>query len=66
VLLILACPCALVIAAPIPAVCAIATAAKSGVLIRGSTVIENTGAINVVAVDKTGTLTKGQFVVNAR
>jgi Cd2+/Zn2+-exporting ATPase len=36
VMLVLACPCALVIAAPIPAVCAIATAAKNKVLIRGT------------------------------
>ena len=62
-LLVLACPCAIVIAAPIPAVCAIATAAKHGVLIRGSSVVENMGIINTVAVDKTGTLTKGFFKV---
>ena len=64
VLLVLACPCAIVIAAPIPSVCAIAVAAKSGVLIRGSSVIERMGLINSVALDKTGTLTKGFFKVN--
>ena len=64
VLLVLACPCAIVIAAPIPSVCAIAIAAKSGVLIRGSSVIERMGQINSVALDKTGTLTKGFFKVN--
>jgi Cd2+/Zn2+-exporting ATPase len=52
-----------VIAAPIPAVCAIASAAKRGVLIRGSSVIEKTGLIEKVAVDKTGTLTTGMFKV---
>ena len=64
VLLVLACPCAIVIAAPIPSVCAIAIGAKSGVLIRGSSVIERMGNINMIALDKTGTLTKGFFKVN--
>lgn len=63
VLLVLACPCAIVIAAPIPSVCAIAAAAKHGVLIRGSSVIEKLATIDTVAVDKTGTLTKGYFIV---
>eukprot|EP01034_Spumella_vulgaris_P034650 gene34650-42739_t len=66
VLLVLACPCAIVIAAPIPSVCAIASAAKHGVLIRGSSVIERMGRVNAVALDKTGTLTKGFFKVNER
>eukprot|EP01034_Spumella_vulgaris_P043657 gene43657-54237_t len=48
VLLVLACPCAIVIAAPIPAVCAISSAAKHGVLIRGSSVIERMGRVNAV------------------
>jgi Cd2+/Zn2+-exporting ATPase len=63
VLLVLACPCAIVISAPIPAICAISVAARSGVLIRGSSVIEKMCTIDTVAVDKTGTLTKGKFVV---
>lgn len=63
VLLVLACPCAIVIAAPIPSVCAIAAAAKQGVLIRGSSVIERLAVVDTVAVDKTGTLTKGFFIV---
>jgi Cd2+/Zn2+-exporting ATPase len=61
VLLVLACPCAVVIAAPIACVCGIAGAAKHGVLIKGSSVIEILGLINVIGVDKTGTLTKGFF-----
>lgn len=63
VLLVLACPCALVVAAPVPSVCAIAAAAKRRVLIRGSTVIEKGGLVNTVAMDKTGTLTKGFFKI---
>ncbi len=66
VLLILACPCAIVVSAPIPSVCAIATAAKGGVLIKGSTIIEKMCLIDTVAVDKTGTLTKGYFQVQDR
>ena len=66
VLLVLACPCAIVIAAPIPSVCAIAAAAKNGVLIRGSSVVERMSTINTIALDKTGTLTKGFFKVGRR
>jgi Zn2+/Cd2+-exporting ATPase len=66
VLLVLACPCAIVIAAPIPSVCAIAVAARNGVLIKGSTVVENLGLVKTLAVDKTGTLTKGFFSVSER
>ncbi len=62
-LLVLACPCALVIAAPVPAVCCIAVAAGRRVLVRGSGVIERTGLITTVALDKTGTLTRGLFRV---
>ena len=63
VLLVLACPCAIVIAAPIPSICSIAVAAKYGVLIRGSSVIERISTVNTLALDKTGTLTKGFFKV---
>jgi heavy metal translocating P-type ATPase len=66
VLLILACPCAIVISAPIPSICAISNAAQRGVLIRGSTVIEKLAWIDTIAVDKTGTLTKGFFTVNEK
>ena len=66
VLLVLACPCAIVIAAPIPSVCTIAIAARHGVLIKGSTVVENLGLVNILAVDKTGTLTKGFFSVSEK
>eukprot|EP00604_Paraphysomonas_vestita_P004310 CAMPEP_0174825430 /NCGR_PEP_ID=MMETSP1107-20130205/42737_1 /TAXON_ID=36770 /ORGANISM="Paraphysomonas vestita, Strain GFlagA" /LENGTH=618 /DNA_ID=CAMNT_0016057007 /DNA_START=354 /DNA_END=2210 /DNA_ORIENTATION=+ len=65
VLLVLACPCAIVIAAPIPSVCTIATAARHGVLIKGSSVVENLGVVDKLATDKTGTLTKGYFSVTS-
>lgn len=61
VLLVLACPCAVVLAAPIACVCGIAGASKHGVLIKGSSVIEKLGLVDVVAIDKTGTLTRGFF-----
>lgn len=66
ILLVLACPCSIVIAAPIPAVCAIAAAARQGVLIRTSQTIEALGAVTTVAVDKTGTLTTGFFAEQGR
>ena len=62
-LLVLACPCSIVLAAPIPSVCAIAAAARDGVLVRGSSIIEKIASVTDVACDKTGTLTKGYFGV---
>ena len=57
-LLVLACPCAIVLAAPIPTSSAIARAAKSGVLIKGSSVIEAMAKVDIVALDKTGTTSR--------
>lgn len=59
VLLVIACPCALVIATPVAIVSALANAAKHGILVRDGGVIERFGQLKLMAFDKTGTLTMG-------
>jgi len=62
-LLVVASPCALVISVPSGILAAIAAGARRGILFRGGAPIENLALINVVALDKTGTLTSGHLIL---
>jgi len=60
VLLVIACPCALVIATPITVVSGLAAAARRGILIKGGVYLEEARKLRVIALDKTGTITEGK------
>ena len=61
VVLVAACPCALVLASPIATACSLARAAQGGVIVKSAATLERLPHITDAALDKTGTLTKGPY-----
>ena len=60
VLLVIACPCALVLSTPVCIVSGLTALARKGVLVKGGVILENIGKIKALAIDKTGTITEGK------
>lgn len=63
VILVSACPCGLLLSTPVATFCALTRAAKAGIIIKGGDYLEDLAKLKAVAFDKTGTITKGEFVV---
>ena len=63
IVMVTACPCALLMATPIVVICGISGAARLGILIKGGTFLEALSQMKYLAFDKTGTLTEGKFQV---
>ncbi len=61
--LVISCPCALVISIPLSFFGGLGGASKAGILVKGSTYLEQLAKARIIAMDKTGTLTKGNFAV---
>lgn len=62
---VVACPCALLLASPVPHAASLSLASKSGVIARGGDVMEALSKVNLVLLDKTGTLTSGKPVLGS-
>lgn len=63
VVLVSGCPCALLLSTPVAMFCALSKAAKLGVLFKGAQHLETLAKIKIMAFDKTGTITRGEFLV---
>lgn len=63
VVLVSTCPCALILSTPVAIFCALSKAATNGLLVKGGDYLEILARVKIAAFDKTGTITRGEFVV---